>query len=50
MPADPEINALARDALNTLRLANQLMDILRMPAFLRNRHRAYDYRGDSDSF
>jgi hypothetical protein len=50
MPADPEVNALARDALNVIRLANQAVGVLRMPAFLRNRNRAYDYRGDSDSF
>jgi hypothetical protein len=50
MPADPEINALARDALNVIRLANQAVGVLRLPAFLRNRNRAYDYRGDSDSF
>jgi hypothetical protein len=50
MPADPEINALARDALNVIRLANQAVGVLRLPAFLRGRNRAYDYRGDSDSF
>jgi hypothetical protein len=50
MPSDPEINALARDALNVIRLANQAVGVLRLPAFLRNRNRAYDYRGDSDSF
>ncbi len=50
LPADPEINLLARDALNTIRLANQAVGTLRMPAFLRSRQRAYDYRGDSDSF
>jgi hypothetical protein len=46
-PEDPEINALARDALNTIRLANQAVGTLRMPRFLRGRQRAYDYRGDS---
>jgi|HubBroStandDraft_2_1064218.scaffolds.fasta_scaffold00063_5 hypothetical protein len=50
MPADPEINALARDALNVIRLANQAVGVLRMPSFLRNRNRGYDYRGDSDSY
>ena len=50
LPADPEINALARDALNVIRLANQAVGVLRLPAFLRNRQKAYDYRGDSDSF
>jgi len=50
MPSDPEITALARDGLNTIRLANQAVPTLRMPSFLRSRNRAYDYRGDSDSF
>lgn len=31
MPADPEINALARDALNTIRLANTQFNTLSMP-------------------
>ncbi len=48
MPADPEITSLARDALNTIRLANQQMGVLSMPRALRNRNRAYDYRGDSN--
>jgi hypothetical protein len=47
MPADPTIDALARDALNTLRLANSAVGILRMPRVLRNRNRAYDWRGDT---
>ena len=50
LPPDPEVNSLARDALNTIREANAAMGTLRLPAFLRNRQRAYDYRGDSDSF
>ena len=50
MPPDPEINALARDAVNAIRLANTQVGVLRMPQFLRNRHRAYDVYGDSDSF
>jgi hypothetical protein len=50
LPPDPEIISLARDALNTLRLANQAVSTLVMPAALRNRNRAYDYRGDTDSF
>lgn len=50
MPSDPEINALARDALNTIRLANSAMGVLRMPSFLRNKNRAYDVYGDSDSY
>lgn len=47
MPPDPAIDSLARDALNTIRLANQAVGVLQMPAFLRNRGRAYDYRGDT---
>jgi hypothetical protein len=50
LPPDPEITSLARDALNTIRLANQAVWTLRMPSFLRARNRAYDYRGDSDSY
>lgn len=50
MPQDLEINALARDALNTIRLANTQVGVLRMPDFLRNRNRAYDVYGDSDSY
>lgn len=50
MPMDQEINALARDGVNTIRLANQAVGTLRMPAFLLNRQRAYDYRGDTDEF
>lgn len=47
MPADPTIDALARDALNTIRLANSAVGVLRMPRALRSRNRAYDWRGDS---
>lgn len=47
MPADPTVDSLARDALNTLRLANSAVGVLRMPRLLRNRNRAYDWRGDS---
>ena len=50
MPPDPTIDSLARDAVNVIRLANQQMSTLRMPEFLRNRNRAYDYRGDSDEY
>ena len=50
LPADPTIDSLARDALNTMGLANQAMPTLRMPMFLRHRNRAYDYRGDSDGY
>jgi hypothetical protein len=47
---DLTINSIARDALNTIRLANTAMSTLRLPEFLRNRNRAYDYRGDSDEY
>lgn len=47
MPPDPEINSLAKDSLNVLRLANSAIGVLRMPMALRGRNRAYDYRGDS---
>ncbi len=47
MPASPTLESLARDALNTIRLANQQVGTLRMPPALRRRQRAYDYRGDS---
>ncbi len=50
LPPDPTVDSLARDALNVIRLANQAVGNLQMPEFLRNRHRAYDYRGDSDSY
>jgi hypothetical protein len=50
LPSDPEINSLARDALNVMREANSAMGTLVMPPYLRNRNRAYDYRGDTDSY
>lgn len=50
LPADPTVDSLARQSLNDMRLANQAMPTLRMPRFLTNRNRAYDYRGDSDGF
>lgn len=46
LPADPNLNSLARDALNTIRLANQAVGVLTLPAFLRNRNRAYSYQSD----
>ena len=48
MPVDTEINALARDAVNTIRLANTQVGVLRMPSFLRSRQRAYNVYGDTD--
>lgn len=50
MPSDPTIDSLARDGLNTIRLANQQVGTLRMPRVLTGRNRGYDYRGDSDDF
>ena len=49
MPPDPTIDSLARDALNTIRLANTQMATLVMPDGLRGRNRAWSYRGDSDT-
>ena len=46
MPPSPEVTSLARDGLNTIRLGSQAMSIIQMPAFLRGRGRAYDYRSD----
>jgi hypothetical protein len=46
MPADSTIDSLARDALNTLRLANAAMPTLNLPRELTGRSRAYDYRSD----
>lgn len=50
LPPDQNVDKIARDALNTLRLANQAMPTLRMPQQLSRRGRAYDYRGDTDSY
>jgi len=50
MPPDQEINALARDALNAIRLANSAMSTLVMPKELVQRNRAYDYRGDDAGY
>lgn len=50
MSADPTIDSLARDALNTIRLANTAVSTLRMPTLLRNRGRAYDYRSDDAGY
>lgn len=48
MSADPTVDSLARDALNTIRLANTAVGVLSMPRELRtNGGRAYDYRGDT---
>ena len=49
LPPDPTIDALARSAVNAIRLANQAVGTLRLPTMLRrNGGRAYDYRGDSN--
>lgn len=50
MPADPEINAFATDALNAIRLANSAMSTLTLPRELTGRNRAYDYRGDDAGY
>ena len=47
MPPDQTIDSLARDALNSIRLANMQVGVMSMPKALRSRNRAYDYRGDS---
>jgi hypothetical protein len=47
LPPNPEITALARNGLNTIRLANQAVSTLHLPDFLSGRYRAYDYRGDT---
>ena len=46
MPADPTIDSLARDGLNTIRLGNTAVGLLKMPSALRRRGRAYSYQGD----
>lgn len=46
MPADPTIDALARDGVNVIRQANQAFSTLRMPSALRRRNRAYSYQSD----
>ena len=46
MPPSQTLDALARNALNVIRLANSAQSTLQMPAELRSRNRAYDYRGD----
>lgn len=50
LPIDTEVNALARDAVNTIRLANTAVGTLQMPAALTRRQRAYDYRSDSSDW
>jgi hypothetical protein len=47
LPGDPDINSLARDGLNTIRLRNQAMGVLRMPEPLRNRQRSYSPYSDT---
>ena len=48
MPADGTIDSLARDGLNTIRLANSAMSTLTLPRALTGRNRAYDYRSDGN--
>jgi hypothetical protein len=47
MPPDPEINALARDALNTMRLANQAAPTLMMPDAVIHTSKSYSYQSDN---
>lgn len=47
LPSNPDLTSLARDAINTMRIANQAVWTQRMPPFLRGRNRAYDFRGDT---
>lgn len=47
LPPDQTIDALARSAVNAIRLSNQQVGVLQMPSALRNRNRAYDYRSDN---
>jgi len=48
MPPDPTIDSLARDAVNTIRLANTAIATLALPRPLNNRQRAYDFRSDGN--
>lgn len=50
MPESVQAQRLARRAKNAIRLRNTQVGTLRMPEFLRGRHRAYDVYGDSDSY
>lgn len=47
LPPNPEVTSLARDALNTMRMANQAVWTQRMPSYLNRHNRAYDIRGDT---
>lgn len=48
MPADPEINSIARASLNAIRLANSAVSTLQMPTALRRGGNgpAYNYKSD----
>lgn len=46
LPADPTSLAIARDSLNAMRLANQAVGVLQLPAYLTGRNRAYSYQSD----
>lgn len=50
MPEDSVITALARDAVNVLRLAGQQSPTLQLPREVMGRGRAYDYRSDSSGY
>ena len=49
MPPDATIDALARGAVNVIRLANTQVPVLRMPVALRTNNRAYSYQSDDVS-
>lgn len=51
LPPDPTTDALARSAVNAIRLANQAVGTLTMPdALRRGGGRSYDYRGDNPNY
>lgn len=47
LPGDSDLNGLARDGLNVIRLANVAVPTLTMPDAVRQRGRAYDYHSDT---
>jgi hypothetical protein len=47
LPPSPTLDSLARDAVNTIRLANQAMPTLQLPREVMGRSRAYSYQSDS---
>lgn len=47
IPPDPEVNALARAAVNAVRLANVQIPLAVLPSAVLNRGGAYNYRSDT---